>query len=126
LTAGCCSAVRCGETTLGGIAGVTERRHCVAALAVALAARIPALVLGTEHYGDGPVRVELAERWLHAPHLWHGFAETYQFGPLHLTAIAAALKLWPARHLSPQILSLACGLASIWLLYRVARTAIGA
>jgi Dolichyl-phosphate-mannose-protein mannosyltransferase len=119
-------APRCDETTLRGIAAVTERRQCIAALTVALAARIPALVLGTEHYGDGPVRVELAERWLRAPHLWHGFAETYQYGALHLTAIAAALKLWPDRHLSPQVLSLACGLASIWLLYRIARTAVGA
>jgi 4-amino-4-deoxy-L-arabinose transferase-like glycosyltransferase len=102
-----------------------ERWYAWIALGVALAARIPALLFSTEHYGDAPVRIELAERWLRAPHLWHGFAETFQFGPLHLTAVAAALKLWPARHWSPQLLSLACGLISVWLLYRIARGTAG-
>ena len=102
-----------------------ERRYAWIALGVALAARIPALLLATEHYGDAPVRVEIAERWLLAPHLWHGFAETFQFGPLHLTALAGALKLWPARHWSPQVLSLACGLLSVWLLYRIAHETVG-
>src|SRR5205814_3735837 len=77
--------------------------------------------LGVEHYGDAPVRIELAERWLAAPHLWHGFAEAFQFGPLHLSLIASSLALWPARHWSPKLFSLACGLVSVVVLYRLAR-----
>jgi 4-amino-4-deoxy-L-arabinose transferase-like glycosyltransferase len=100
---------------------VQERRLELIALFAGLAARLPAFFLGVEHYGDAPVRIELAERWLAAPHLWRGFTETFQFGPLHLSLLASSLALWPARHWSPKLFSLACGLASVVLLYRLAR-----
>ncbi|TMB25278.1 MAG: glycosyltransferase family 39 protein [Deltaproteobacteria bacterium] len=100
---------------------VQERRLELIALFAGLAARLPAFFFGVEHYGDAPVRIELAERWLAAPHPWRGFTEAYQFGPGHLTLIAADLALWPARHWSPRLFSLACGLASVVLLFRLAR-----
>jgi len=100
---------------------VQERRLEIIALFAGLAARLPAFFLGVEHYGDAPVRIELAERWLAAPHVWRGFTEAFQFGPLHLSLVASSLALWPARHWSPKLFSLACGLASLVLLYRLAR-----
>ena len=101
------------------------RRLLFIALAAALAARIPALLLGFEHYGDAPVRVEIAERWARAPHLWHGFTETYQYGPLQLSLVGAALRVWPDRLWAPRGLSLLCGLLGIWLLFRVANRLAG-
>jgi 4-amino-4-deoxy-L-arabinose transferase-like glycosyltransferase len=104
---------------------VSTRRLLLAALAVAAAARLPALLLGMEHYGDGPVRVEIAERWAQAPHLWRGFSEAYQFGPLHLTLLGGALELWPDRLWAPRVLSLLCGLAAVWLLFRISARLVG-
>jgi 4-amino-4-deoxy-L-arabinose transferase-like glycosyltransferase len=103
-----------------------ERVGLFAALALAAMARAPAFLLGVEHYGDSPVRVELAERWAAAPHLWRGFSEAYQFGPLHLSLLGAALRIWPARFWSPRLVSLACGLLGVWLLFRIAARTLGA
>lgn len=94
-----------------------ERRGLWLALALAFAARLPALLLGVEHYGDAPVRIEIAERWARDPHLWRGFGETYQFGPLHLSMLGVALKALPDRYLAPKLLSLVCGLLSVALLW---------
>jgi 4-amino-4-deoxy-L-arabinose transferase-like glycosyltransferase len=102
-----------------------ERVGLFAALALAALARAPAFLLGVEHYGDSPVRVELAERWAAAPHLWRGFSEAYQFGPLHLSLLGAALRIWPARFWSPRLVSLACGLLGVWLLFRIAARTLG-
>jgi 4-amino-4-deoxy-L-arabinose transferase-like glycosyltransferase len=99
---------------------MASRRRLLVALAVAAAARVPALLFGMEHYGDGPVRVELAQRWATAPHLWRGFSEAFQYGPLHLTFLGGALKLWPDPLWAPRLFSFLCGLAGIWLLFRVA------
>src|SRR5947209_13230843 len=74
-----------------------------AVLACAALARLPALVLGVEHYGDAPVRIEAAERWLQAPHLWRGFHEAFQYGPLHLTLLAGAVRLF-GRYAGPKAL----------------------
>jgi 4-amino-4-deoxy-L-arabinose transferase-like glycosyltransferase len=95
-------------------------RALPALLAVAAAARIAPLLLGYEHYGDAPVRIELAENWSRAPHLWHGYLETYQYGPLHLTLIGALVRLLGDRVVAARLLSLAAGLACVWLLYRIA------
>src|SRR2546430_424146 len=101
------------------------RRLLWLALLLAAAARLPALFLGMEHYGDGPVRVEIAERWARTPHLWRGFSETFQFGPLHLTLLGGTLELWPDRLWPPRLLSLFCALAALpvpfWL-WQNART----
>lgn len=106
-------------------APMAPRRRLLLALAVAAAARLPALLLGMEHYGDGPVRVELAERWAKAPHWWRGFSETFQYGPLHLSFLGGALEVWPDRLWAPRVFSLLCGLLGIWLLFRIANRLFG-
>ena len=96
----------------------------MAVLACGALARLPALLLGVEHYGDAPVRIETAERWLAAPHLWRGYAEAFQYGPLHRTALAGATRLL-GRYSGPKLLSFACGLLCLWLLVRLTRRATG-
>jgi 4-amino-4-deoxy-L-arabinose transferase-like glycosyltransferase len=98
----------------------SRTRPLPALLALAAAARIGPFFLGYEHYGDAPVRIELAERWAQAPHLWRGYPETYQYGPLHLSLIGALVRLLGDRLFAARLLSLACGLACVWLLYRIA------
>ena len=93
--------------------------------ALALLARALPLVFGFEHYGDAPVRIETAERWARAPHLWHGFVEAYQYGPLHLSLLGWALRVLPDRFVAPRLVSLACGLACIWLVSRIADRVAG-
>jgi 4-amino-4-deoxy-L-arabinose transferase-like glycosyltransferase len=104
---------------------MSSRRLLWVALALAAAARLPALLLGMEHYGDGPVRVEIAERWARAPHLWRGFSEAYQFGPLHLSMLGGVLELWPDRLWAPRVFSLVCGLLGVWLLFRITARLLG-
>ena len=91
-----------------------------ASLGLALAARLLPFLYGWEHYGDAPVRIELAERWARAPHLWRGFLEAYQYGPLHLTLLGVALRALPDRFLAPRLLSLLAGMISVWLIWRIA------
>jgi 4-amino-4-deoxy-L-arabinose transferase-like glycosyltransferase len=89
-------------------------------LAAAALARAAPFAYGYEHYGDAPVRIELAERWAADPHLWHGYLEAYQYGPLHLTLIGALVRLLGDRVVAARLLSLVCGLASVWLLHQIA------
>jgi 4-amino-4-deoxy-L-arabinose transferase-like glycosyltransferase len=96
------------------------KRGSLVPLAIALVARLVPAVWGYEHYGDAPVRIELAERWAAHPHLWHGFLETYQYGPLHLTLLGALIRLLGDRVLAARALSLVCGLVGVWLLGRIA------
>ena len=96
------------------------KRPLLAALGVALAARVVPILFGHEHYGDAPVRIELAERWAQHPHLWRGYLETWQYGPLHLTLIGVLVRLLGDRVVAARLLSLAGGLLGVWLLYRVA------
>ncbi len=91
------------------------------ALLLCLLGRLPGLLLGVEHYGDAPVRVEIAERWIAAPHLFRGFSETYQYGPLHLAMLGGALKLWPDRLVAPRLLSLCFAMLGVWILYWLAK-----
>ena len=90
-----------------------------AALGLGLAARLLPFLYGWEHYGDAPVRIEVAERWARAPHLWRGFLEAYQYGPLHLTLLGLLLRVLPDRFVAPRLLSLAAGLISVWLVFRI-------
>ncbi|MCA1828749.1 MAG: glycosyltransferase family 39 protein [Myxococcales bacterium] len=89
-------------------------------LAIAVAVRLLPLFFGFEHYGDAPVRIEIAERWAQHPHLWHGFVETYQYGPLHLSLIGVLIRLLDDRVAAARLLSFACGLLCVWLLYVLA------
>src|SRR4051812_42554032 len=103
-----------------------NRRGLFLALALALLVRIPALALGVEHYGDAPVRIEIAERWAQEPHLWRGFGESYQYGPLHLSMLGGALRALPDRYLAPRLLSLLFGLAGVALIWLLAYRMRGA
>jgi 4-amino-4-deoxy-L-arabinose transferase-like glycosyltransferase len=96
------------------------KRSTIVPLAVAALARIVPAIAGYEHYGDAPVRIEIAERWAAQPHLWRGFLETYQFGPLHLTLVGALVRLLGDRVLAARALSMVCGLLGVWLLGRIA------
>src|SRR3954464_7011996 len=87
---------------------------------LAAAVRLLPALFGYEHYGDAPVRIEIAERWAAEPHLWRGFTETYQYGPLHLTLIGALVRLFGDRVFAARLLSFACGLACVYLLYLLA------
>ena len=101
-------------------------RRLLVALAVAAAARAAPLVVGMEHYGDAPVRIELAEQWAKDPHLWRGYGETLQYGPLHLTLLGLFIRACGDRVLGARLLSLLCGLTGVWLLWRIARRERGA
>src|ERR1700731_455634 len=96
------------------------KRELLFPVAVAALARALPFAYGYEHYGDAPVRIELAEQWAADPHLWHGYLESYQYGPLHLTLIGALVRLLGDRIFAARLLSLTCGLAGVWLLYRIA------
>lgn len=96
-----------------------KRGPLSAVLLAALARALP-LLFGFEHYGDAPVRIEVAERWSRAPHLWHGFVEAYQYGPLHLTLIGALIRVLGDRVVAARSLSFASGLACVWLIYAIA------
>lgn len=95
-------------------------------LAIALLARALPLLFGYEHYGDAPVRIEIAQRWAQHPHLWRGFTEVYQYGPLHLSLIGWMIELVGDRVVAARLLSLACGLLGVWLLYKLAERERGA
>lgn len=92
-----------------------------AAIGVAAAARLLPAIFGFEHYGDAPVRIELAEAWARSPHLFHGYLEAYQYGPLHLALLGSAIRLAGDRVVAARLVSLLAGLAGVGLLYRLTR-----
>src|SRR2546430_16831528 len=92
------------------------RRLLWLALAVAAAARLPALLLGMEHYGDGPVRVEIAERWALAPHLWRGLFAKHPLRPPPLRPPGGAPPLLARPARGARALSLPSRLLCVWLL----------
>lgn len=98
-----------------------DRTASFLAVLVCAVARLPGLLLGVEHYGDAPVRVEIAERWLKSPHLFRGISDAYQYGPVHLMMLGGALRLYANRLVSPRLLSFAFALAGVWILYWLAR-----
>lgn len=96
-------------------------RGLLLALALALVVRAVAFPLSLNHYGDAPVRAEIAERWAASPHVIRGFNEVYQFGPVHIYALGVAMRLVPDRDLASRGLSFLLGLLGIAALYALAR-----
>ena len=90
--------------------------HKSIVLAVAVLARALPFLFGYEHYGDAPVRIEIAQRWAQHPHVWHGFVEAYQYGPLHLTLVGLLIDLLGKRLFAARLLSLVSGVLCVWLL----------
>ena len=110
------------QVTSASRPGNWERLAPGLALLICAVARLPALILGVEHYGDAPVRVEVAQRWLLAPHLFRGFCGDLPVRPAPLDdARRRACASTPNRLISPRLLSFAFALLGVWILYWLAR-----
>ncbi|MGO8970222.1 MAG: glycosyltransferase family 39 protein [Myxococcaceae bacterium] len=77
-------------------------------------------------YGDAVVRTELADRWLERPH-WIASMDdgAYQFGPLHLYAVAAALATGLVKEDAGRWVSLLFGVLTVFPLYALTRRLFG-
>lgn len=77
-------------------------------------------------YGDAVARTELAERWLERPH-WIASMDdgAYQYGPLHLYAVAAALASGLVKEDAGRWVSLLFGVLSVFPLYALTRRLFG-
>ncbi len=77
-------------------------------------------------YGDAVVRTELAGRWLERPH-WIASMDdgAYQFGPLHLYAVALALATGLVKEDAGRWVSLLFGVLTVFPLYALTRRLFG-
>jgi len=92
---------------------------------LALAVALPRLLVfpfAQSLFGDAVVRSELAAHWAAAPYLMTSFAKgPLQFGPLHLMLVGAASWLWPSPEHVGRLVSLVCGVATVWPLHALTR-----
>ncbi|QSQ13482.1 ArnT family glycosyltransferase [Myxococcus landrumensis] len=94
-------------------------------LVVALLPRLLVFVANENLYGDAVVRTELAERWLRAPHLITAYGDgAYQFGPLHMYLVGAALSVLD-REVAGRAVSLLFGVLSVVPLFALTRRLFG-
>jgi hypothetical protein len=107
---------------LGPSAEVSDRRILLAITAVALALRVGAALFTIDIPGDGPARAVGEYRWGQSPtFLDHGVwlpGYRYVFGSFSM--------LLPNPRITPRVLNILLGTASIPLLYGVARRLFGA
>jgi 4-amino-4-deoxy-L-arabinose transferase-like glycosyltransferase len=95
-------------------------------LAAALLPRLLLMPFNENFYGDAVARTELAERWAREPHLITSYGDgAYQFGPLHLYAVGAALKAVPDKALAGRLVSLLFGVLSVVPLFLLTRRLFG-
>ncbi|WP_434382785.1 ArnT family glycosyltransferase [Melittangium boletus] len=95
-------------------------------LAAALLPRLLLMPVNENYYGDAVARTELAERWARAPHLITSYADgAFQFGPLHLYLVGAALKVVPDRALAGRLVSLVFGVLAVVPLFALTRRLFG-
>lgn len=95
-------------------------------VAVTLLPRALVFPINENLHGDAVVRTELAERWAQAPHWIASFEDgAYQFGPLHLYAVGAALWAMPDRADAGRWVSLFFGVLSVVPLYLLTRRLFG-
>jgi len=77
-------------------------------------------------YGDAVSRTELALRWLERPHwIAHMDDGAYQYGPLHLYAVAAALATGLVKEDAGRWVSLVFALLTVFPLYGLTRRLFG-
>jgi 4-amino-4-deoxy-L-arabinose transferase-like glycosyltransferase len=94
-------------------------------LAAALLPRLGVFPVNENLYGDAVARTELAERWLRAPHLIRSYGDgAYQFGPLHLYLVGAALTVVDREH-AGRAVSLLFGVLSVVPLFALTRRFFG-
>lgn len=108
-------------------AGEPEPRWVlVLLLAAALLPRLVLLPWSENLYGDSVVRTELAERWLREPHLITAYGDgAFQFGPLHLYLVGAALAVVRDRALAGGLVSLVFGVLTVVPLFSLSRRLFG-
>ncbi len=94
-------------------------------LVVALLPRLMVFPVNENLYGDAVARTDFAERWLAAPHLIESFQDgAYQFGPLHLYVVGAALTVLE-REDAGRAVSLLFGVLSVVPLFLLTRRLFG-
>lgn len=95
-------------------------------LAAALLPRLLLMPFNENFYGDAVARTELAERWARAPHVITSYGDgAYQFGPLHLYLVGAALKVVPDKALAGRLVSLVFGVLAVVPLFALTRRLFG-
>ncbi|NVJ00613.1 glycosyltransferase family 39 protein [Myxococcus sp. AM009] len=94
-------------------------------LVAALVPRLGVFFVNENLFGDAVVRTELAERWLRAPHLITAYGDgAYQFGPLHMYLVGAALSVFD-REVAGRVVSLLFGVLSVVPLFALTRRLFG-
>lgn len=94
-------------------------------LLLALIVRLLVFPINEHVYGDAIARTELAEQWARAPHVISAFGNgAYQFGPLHLYLVGAALT-WFDRDIASRLVSLIFGLLTIVPVFALTRHYFG-
>lgn len=95
-------------------------------IAAVLLPRLWVMPVNENFYGDAVARTELAERWAREPHLMTSYADgAYQFGPLHLYLVGAALKVVPDKALAGRLVSLLFGVLAVVPLFSLTRRLFG-
>ncbi|QQR43100.1 glycosyltransferase family 39 protein [Myxococcus xanthus] len=94
-------------------------------LVAALLPRLGVFFVNENLFGDAVVRTELAERWLRAPHIITAYGDgAYQFGPLHMYLVGAALSVFD-REVAGRVVSLLFGVLSVVPLFALTRRLFG-
>ena len=94
-------------------------------LVAALVPRLLVFSVNENLYGDAVVRTELAERWLREPHVITAYGDgAYQFGPLHMYLVGAALSVMD-REVAGRAVSLLFGVLSVIPLFALTRRLFG-
>ncbi|WNG20145.1 ArnT family glycosyltransferase [Cystobacter fuscus] len=95
-------------------------------IAAALLPRLLLMPFNENYYGDAVARTELSERWAREPHVITSYGDgTYQFGPLHIYLVGAALKAVPDKALAGRLVSLLFGVLAVVPLFSLTRRLFG-
>jgi 4-amino-4-deoxy-L-arabinose transferase-like glycosyltransferase len=91
-------------------------------IAAVLLPRLLLMPFNENFYGDAVARTDLAERWARTPHLITSYGDgAYQFGPLHLYLVGAALKVVEDKALAGRLVSLLFGVLAVVPLFSLTR-----